>query len=156
MNSTFRARWLASLEVISQPLFTSEQQNKNKIASHFASVSKERFFQWTRKPYQKTKMATKLGVTEFNESYLISPTSYSMAKNQNTMSCLRKLASTKILIFYSLVSTTRGIWNLTQPLGKWHCSNLTNGCKSFICLQEGIAYCYSGSPWSTPEKSIAE
>ena len=32
MNSTFRARWLASLEVISQVLFTSEQPKKNKIA----------------------------------------------------------------------------------------------------------------------------
>ena len=32
VNSTFRARWLASLEVISQVLFTSEQPIKNKIA----------------------------------------------------------------------------------------------------------------------------
>ena len=32
VNSTFRARWLASSEVISQVLFTSEQQKKNKIA----------------------------------------------------------------------------------------------------------------------------
>ena len=32
MNSTFRARWLASLEVISQVLFTSEQPTKNKMA----------------------------------------------------------------------------------------------------------------------------
>ena len=32
MNSTFRARWLASSEVISQVLFTSEQPNKNKMA----------------------------------------------------------------------------------------------------------------------------
>ena len=32
MNSTFRARWLASSEVISQVLFTSEQPKKNKIA----------------------------------------------------------------------------------------------------------------------------
>ena len=32
MNSTFRARWLASWEVISQVLFTSEQPKKNKIA----------------------------------------------------------------------------------------------------------------------------
>ena len=39
MNSTFRARWLASSEVISQGLFTSEQPKKNKIASRFASVS---------------------------------------------------------------------------------------------------------------------
>ena len=32
MNSTFRARWLASLEVISHVLFTSEQPKKNKMA----------------------------------------------------------------------------------------------------------------------------
>ena len=32
MNSAFRARWLASLEVISQVLFTSEQPKKNKMA----------------------------------------------------------------------------------------------------------------------------
>ena len=30
MNSTFRARWLASSEVISQVLITSEQPKKNK------------------------------------------------------------------------------------------------------------------------------
>ena len=32
MNSTFRARWLASSDVISQVLFTSEQPKKNKMA----------------------------------------------------------------------------------------------------------------------------
>ena len=32
MNSTFHVRWLASLEVISQVLFTSEQPKKNKMA----------------------------------------------------------------------------------------------------------------------------
>ena len=32
VNSTFRTRWLASLEVISQVLFTSEQPKKNKMA----------------------------------------------------------------------------------------------------------------------------
>ena len=32
MNSTFRARWLASSEVISQVLFISEQPKKNKMA----------------------------------------------------------------------------------------------------------------------------
>ena len=33
VKSTFHARWLASLEVISQALFTSEQPKKNKMAS---------------------------------------------------------------------------------------------------------------------------
>ena len=32
MNSTFRERWLASSEVISQVLFTCEQAKKNKMA----------------------------------------------------------------------------------------------------------------------------
>ena len=32
VNSTFRARWLANSEVISQVLFTSEQPKKNKMA----------------------------------------------------------------------------------------------------------------------------
>ena len=32
VNSAFRARWLASSEVISQVLFTSEQLKKNKMA----------------------------------------------------------------------------------------------------------------------------
>ena len=32
MNTTFRARWLASSEVISQVLLTSEQSKKNKMA----------------------------------------------------------------------------------------------------------------------------
>ena len=32
MNSTFCTHWLASLQVISQVLFTSEQLKKNKIA----------------------------------------------------------------------------------------------------------------------------
>ena len=32
VNSTFRTRWLASSEVISQVLFTSEQLKKNKMA----------------------------------------------------------------------------------------------------------------------------
>ena len=36
VDSTFRVRWLAPSEVISQVLFTSEQPKKNKIA--FASI----------------------------------------------------------------------------------------------------------------------
>ena len=32
VNGTFRARWLASSEVIGQVLFTSEQAKKNKVA----------------------------------------------------------------------------------------------------------------------------
>ena len=33
VNSAFRARWLASSEVIRKVLFTSEQPKKNKMAS---------------------------------------------------------------------------------------------------------------------------
>ena len=36
VDSTFRVRWLARSEVISEVLFTSEQPKKNKIA--FASI----------------------------------------------------------------------------------------------------------------------
>ena len=36
VNSTFRARWLANSEVISQVLSTSEQSKKNKMA--FVSI----------------------------------------------------------------------------------------------------------------------
>ena len=36
VDSTFRVRWMARSEVISQVLFTSEQPKKNKIA--FASI----------------------------------------------------------------------------------------------------------------------
>jgi len=35
VNSAFRACWLASSEVISQVLFTSEQPKKNKMTSRF-------------------------------------------------------------------------------------------------------------------------
>ena len=35
VNSASRARWLASSEVISQVLFTSEQPKKNEMASRF-------------------------------------------------------------------------------------------------------------------------
>ena len=35
VNSAFCVPWLASSEVISQVLFTSEQPKKNKMASYF-------------------------------------------------------------------------------------------------------------------------
>ena len=38
VNSTFRARWLASSEVISQLLFISEQPKKNNMAFVFGSL----------------------------------------------------------------------------------------------------------------------
>ena len=40
VNSTFRARWLASSEVINQVLFTSEQPKENKMA--FATIFSQR------------------------------------------------------------------------------------------------------------------
>ena len=47
---------------------------------------------------KNTKMATKFGLTVFNGKLfkLISPASYSKAKNQTTMPYSRKLFSTKI------------------------------------------------------------
>ena len=57
-------------------------------------------------------MATKFNLTALNVKLF--STSFSKAKNENTISCLRKLLSTKItmktmkhLIFFSMVSTTR-------------------------------------------------
>ena len=40
VNSTFRARWLAGSEVISQVLFTSQQPKNNKMASRLNKVNK--------------------------------------------------------------------------------------------------------------------
>ena len=96
-----------------QVLFTSEQPKKNNMASRFASTSEKEIFSMNEEAVPKnTKMATKYLMV----SYLISPTSYYKAKNQNTMPCLRKLSSSKItmktmkhLMLFSLVSTTRGI-----------------------------------------------
>ena len=83
------------------------------MASRFASISEKEILSMHEEVVPKnTKMSTKFGVTVFNKtvSYLISPASYSNAKNQNTMPCLRKLLSTKItmktmkhLIFFSLI-----------------------------------------------------
>ena len=93
-----------------QVLFTSEQPKRNKMASRFASTSEKEILSMNEEAVPKnTKMATKYLMV----SYLISPASYYKAKNQNTMPCLRKLSSTNItmkhLMFFSLVSTTRGI-----------------------------------------------
>ena len=56
-------------------------------------------------------------------SYLISPASYSKAKNQNTMPCLRKLSSTKItmnimkhLMFLSLVQQQEEFNSTTEEM----------------------------------------
>ena len=58
---------MASSEVISQVLFTSEQPKKNKMASRFASVSGEEILSMNKAAVSKnTKMATKFGVTVFN------------------------------------------------------------------------------------------
>ena len=164
MNSAFGARWLASPEVIIQVLFTSEQPKRNKMASRLASTSEKEILSMNEEAVPKnTKMATNYLMV----SYLISPASYYKAKNQNTMPCLRKPSSTKITmktmkhVFQLGFNNKR---NSTQLLRKWHRSNLTSACKSFICRQEGetghftikIAYRHLGSPWSTPEKSTAE
>ena len=69
------------------------------MASRFVSVSEEEIISMNEEAVPKnTKMATKFGVTVFNGKLLklISPASYSKAKNQTTMPCSRKLSSTKI------------------------------------------------------------
>ena len=83
------------------------------MASRFASTSEKEILSINEEAVPKNKkMATKYLMV----SYLISPASYYKAQNRNTMPCLRKLSSTKIimktmkyLMFFSLVSTTRGI-----------------------------------------------
>ena len=45
VNSSFRAHWLASSEVISQVLFTSEQPKKNKVA-FFGTFSQMKIILW--------------------------------------------------------------------------------------------------------------
>ena len=72
---------------------------------------------------KNTKMATKFGVAVFNGEVLISPASYSKAKNQNAMPCLRNLSSTKIRNENSETSDVFQLGfnnkrNLTQPLRK--------------------------------------
>ena len=67
MNSAFGARWLASLEVIIQVLFTSEQPKGNKMASRFASISVKEILSMNEEAVPKnTKKSTKFGVTVFN------------------------------------------------------------------------------------------
>ena len=54
---------MASSEVISQVLFTSEQPKRNKMASRFASISEEEILSINEEAVPKnTKMATKFGV----------------------------------------------------------------------------------------------
>ena len=61
---------MASSEVISQVLFTSEQPKRNKMASRFASVSEEEILSINEEAVPKnTKMATKFGVTVFNGKF---------------------------------------------------------------------------------------
>ena len=68
VNSAFGARWLASPEVIIQVLFTSEQPKRNKLASRFASIFEKEILSMNGEPVPKnTNMATKFGVTVFND-----------------------------------------------------------------------------------------
>ena len=67
MNSAFGARWLASPEVLIQVLFTSEQPQRNKMGSIFASISKNEILSMNEEAVPKnTKIAIKFGVTVFN------------------------------------------------------------------------------------------
>ena len=104
------------------------------MASRFASISEKEILSMNEEAVPKnTKMWTKFGLTVFNGKLF-----NLLAKNQNTMPCLRQLLSTKItmkhLIFFQLGFNNKR--NFTQPLRKWDRSNLTSACKSFICWQE--------------------
>ena len=75
MNSAFGAPCLASPEVIIQVLFTSEQLKRNKMASRFASIFEEEILSMNGEAASKnTNMATKFGVTVFNDK-LFNPSS---------------------------------------------------------------------------------
>jgi len=84
------------------------------MASRFPSIFEKEILSMNGEAVPKnTNMATKFGVTVFNDKLF---NLSSQEKNQNTMPCLQKLSSTKItmktikhLMFFSLVSTTRGI-----------------------------------------------
>ena len=63
-TSAFGAFWLVNSEVISKVLFTSEQPKRNKMASCFASVSKEEIISINEEVVPKnTKMAPNFGLT---------------------------------------------------------------------------------------------
>ena len=67
------------------------------MASRFTSVSEEEILSVNDEAVLKNKnMAAILMYTVLNGKLFLSPTSYSKAKNQNTVACLRKLLSTKI------------------------------------------------------------
>ena len=80
MNSTFRAHSLASSEVISQVLFTSEQRKENKMSSRFTSVSEEEILSMNEALPENIKMARKFGATVFDGKLF----NLSKVKNQNT------------------------------------------------------------------------
>ena len=139
VNSNFWAHWLASSEVISQIIFTY-QQPKKKMDSCFASVSEEEVLSMNEAVVPKNrKMATKFGEL-FNLSSLISVLRQKVKIQRLVYENCRALKSQckqwNTLMLYSLVSTTRGI-SRNYILRKWHRSNLTSACKSFICRQEG-------------------
>ena len=69
-----RADCMASLEVIIQVLFTSEQLKRNKMASRFASISEKEILSMNDEAVPKnTKMSTKFGVTVFNDKLSLQP-----------------------------------------------------------------------------------
>ena len=56
--------------MISQVLFSSGQLKRNKMASHFTSVSEEEILSMNEEAVpENTKMATKFGVTVFNGKF---------------------------------------------------------------------------------------
>ena len=67
------------------------------MASRFASFSENEILSMNKEALpKKHKNENIVWCNSIIVSYLISPTSYSKAKNQNTMPSLRKLSNTKI------------------------------------------------------------
>ena len=89
------------------------------MASRFDTITKEEIISINEACVKKKKnvIGNNVVLTALcRVNYLIFSTSYSKAKKENTIPCLRKLPSTKItmktmkhLIFFSMVSTTRRI-----------------------------------------------
>ena len=112
VNSPFGSRWLASPEVIFQAstvLFTFEQPKRKKIASRFASISEKEILSMNEEAVPKsTKMATKFGVTVFNDK-LFDLSSLIFWSEKSKCNALFTVKTMKHLMFFSLVLTTRGI-----------------------------------------------
>ena len=133
MNSAFGARWLASLEVIIQVLFTSEQLKRNKMASRFASISEKEILSMNDEAVPKnTKMSTKFGVTVFNDKLSLQP------------HILRRKIKIQCLV-YENCRALKSQWKQWNIRCFWACFQQQEEFNSTIETAAKIAYPYSGA-----------